>query len=88
MKTVTILTQKDENFCDSIGMFGATSQSTFQDITDALYYIYITSPLNSVITLKKTSDGDGLITIKEEFGGTSYYGMKTVEPLHYERSES
>ena len=69
-------------------MFGVTNQWTFQDITDALYYIYITSPLNSEITLKKTSDGDGLITIKEEFGGTSYYGIKTVEALHYERSES
>lgn len=83
MNSVVTLTEVEENRNTHINSFGFLNQMIFEQINDALYHLFLTNPIDSIMTLKKTSDDFAWITIehKEE---TKYYELRIVKPLHYE----
>ncbi len=83
MNNVVILTEVEENHNTHINPFGFLNQIIFEQISDALYYLFLTNPIDSTMTLKKTSDDFTWITIEHK-GETKYYELHVVKPLHYE----
>jgi len=83
MDTVVTLTQVDQDRKIFVGALGFGNQTVFATVNDALTHLFITNPLNSTITIKKTSDDFAWITI-EQPDETVYYELCIVKPLHYE----
>ncbi len=83
MKVVT-LTQVNEKREISLNSFGFMNQTIFATVDDALYHLFITNPINSTISIKKTSDDFAWITIEYPTENKNkYFELHIVEPLSF-----
>lgn len=87
MKVVT-LTQVNEKREIILNSFGFMNQMIFATVDDVLHHIFITNPINSTISIKKTSsDKFAWITIKYPTENENkYFKLDIVEPLSFGKS--
>ena len=79
---VVLLTEVDEKRNTVVGAMGMINQTVFRGFKDALYHIFLTSAEGSSISILKTSEDFGWVTV-EKGEEKEYYELHRVEPLDY-----
>lgn len=79
---IVLLTEVDEKRNTVVGAMGTINQSVFRGVKDALYHIFLISAEGSSISILKSSEDFGWITV-ENGEEKRYYELHCVKPLSY-----
>ena len=87
MGKIVTLTRVDKDRKTYLNSFGLIDQMVFVSVSDALYHIFITNPLDSTISIHRTSDDFAWITVVYSNEENRYYELRVVKPLSFCKNE-